>query len=253
MIQSRTSLVVAFRLTAIRAVDSFPKRRIAGTRPEVETVTLSAAEVEAAPVDQDVGRRDDVVRVMERLAHAHEDHVRELLLVPEEAPRLDYLVHDFGRRELRLQPHLRREAELAVDRATDLAGDAEGVSVFRRDEDALDPEAPLSVRQRILRVPSVALKTSSTSRTSRRARSARVCRNAFDMSVMSAKSSTRCAYIHFQELLDAELLLPHLVDEPRAQLLVRHRLEQQLAFGVCLGLSHFRLVAGTRRTLAEMT
>ena len=87
-----------------------------------------APRAEADLADQQAHRSHEVVVVEERLAHAHEDQIHAIAadangLTIEDR---DDLACDFARGEIALQAEFRGEAELAVDGATDLRGDADG-------------------------------------------------------------------------------------------------------------------------------
>ena len=99
---------------------------------------LAVAESEAFAVDEDLRRRDNIVGVMERLAHAHEDDVGDVALRLEHAAGLGNLVHNLRGAQMAAKAHLRRQTELTVHRAAHLAADAERDAVLRRDEHRLD-------------------------------------------------------------------------------------------------------------------
>src|SRR3982751_3512916 len=90
---------------------------------------------------EDAQRLDHVVVVMERLAHAHVDEVRQLaagLDLRQEAPREIHLIDDLTSIEISLEAHLRRCAELAVDGTADLRRDALSRLLAVGDDHALD-------------------------------------------------------------------------------------------------------------------
>ena len=84
---------------------------------------------------QQADRGHEVVVVEKRLAHAHEDQVHAVAADADGVAieNRDDLAGDFARREIALQAELGGEAELAVDGAADLRGDADGGAgpVFR--------------------------------------------------------------------------------------------------------------------------
>ncbi len=87
-----------------------------------------ALRAEADFFDQQSHRGHEVVVVEERLAHAHEDQIHAIAAHADAVAVEDGddLAGDFARGEVALQAKLRGQAELAVDRAADLAGDADG-------------------------------------------------------------------------------------------------------------------------------
>ena len=97
-----------------------------GTMPEVETVMRWGLRPTST-----TSRRTachEVVVVEERLAHAHEDQVDAVaadfdFVALEDG---DDLAGDFACGEVALEAEFGGEAELAVDGAADLAGDADG-------------------------------------------------------------------------------------------------------------------------------
>ncbi len=74
-----------------------------------------------AEVGQARGCREDVVEVEHRLAHAHEDRVRDWL----ESTKVERLVEDLGRGEIPAKAHSPGRAERARERAAGLGGEAE--------------------------------------------------------------------------------------------------------------------------------
>ena len=76
---------------------------------------------EAPLRSHDFERPQYVVRVVERLAHAHEDHVRQTVAFGQR----DDLVEDFGRRQRVLQSLPSRRAEFASHAASGLRRDAQ--------------------------------------------------------------------------------------------------------------------------------
>ena len=104
----------------------------------------------AAMRDAEVGQpgrcAEDVVEVEHRLAHAHEDGMRER----PEAAEVERLVEDLGRREIPPEPHLTRGAERARQRAAGLRGEAERAPpVAVRHEHGLDRMAVVRREERL--------------------------------------------------------------------------------------------------------
>src|SRR3546814_1020025 len=83
----------------------------------------------AKVVKQDADRRQYCAIVRERLAHAHEDDVRDhaivLKIAAERASRKPDLRDDLGRRHVAVQTLLPGGAEAAVHRTTDLRRNAQ--------------------------------------------------------------------------------------------------------------------------------
>ena len=88
-------------------------------------------QAEPARVGQDGHGLQDAVEVQERLAHAHEDDVRQAAAAVggEAAGGVADLVDDLGRLEVAPEAQLAGGAEGAADGAAGLAGDAEGVAL----------------------------------------------------------------------------------------------------------------------------
>ena len=123
---------------------------------------------QAVAVGEDADRVDDVVEVVERLAHAHEDDVRDeaLALGRQQALRAralrerlarpvaepvagdDRLRRDLLRRQVAHEPLRAGVAEGAGQRAADLARDAERAAVALGDIDALDLGAAVARARR---------------------------------------------------------------------------------------------------------
>jgi len=89
---------------------------------------VARAQPEAIAVGQDERRIDHRVEVEERLAHPHEDEVREMPSPRgEPASGMADLVHDLRHVEVALEAQLARGAERAADGTAGLAADAERV------------------------------------------------------------------------------------------------------------------------------
>ena len=94
-------------------------------------------------VHDDLQRVADIVEIVERLAHPHHHDVGQhpalRLARPfaERIARQHHLADDLAGVEVADQPHRAGEAEAAVERAADLAGDAERAAVRVGDEDHL--------------------------------------------------------------------------------------------------------------------
>ncbi len=87
---------------------------------------------EPARIVERLDRRQDPVEVEQRLAHAHEDDVREVAsLGRQPALRVARLVDDLGDLEVSPEPELPRRTERAADRTAGLAGDAQRVPFAR--------------------------------------------------------------------------------------------------------------------------
>ena len=76
-----SSLVALSEMASFTSV-SAPKRSIIGTRPTVETVMCRWEKFSPSSDSRSVERRLQVLEVVQRLAHAHEDQVGERPLAP---------------------------------------------------------------------------------------------------------------------------------------------------------------------------
>ena len=121
-------------------------RQVAGTQPE------------ALGVRDDDGRLHDGVEVQERLAHAHEDEVRQVTAAGcQAAPGVPDLVDDLGDVQVTLEPELAGGAERAPDGTAGLAADAQRVPLAPRaarrvvHQDALHEPPIGQLVQRLLR------------------------------------------------------------------------------------------------------
>ena len=95
-----------------------------------------------APAETPVGGEDlrgskDGIEVVHRFAHAHKDHVGQLL----ELGNGEELVEDVASREVAVKALLSGDTETAAHLAAHLTGDAEGGAVIVGDEDRLDEVA----------------------------------------------------------------------------------------------------------------
>src|SRR5690606_38054782 len=101
-------------------------------------------------VEQELRDRDDVAIVRERLAHAHEDHVRDLE-GSDLAPRERDLADDLGDRKVTVEALPPGRAERAIERAAGLRGDAERAAVRLGNENGLDRLPRADVEQPLAR------------------------------------------------------------------------------------------------------
>jgi hypothetical protein len=93
-------------------------------------------------VDEHAQRLHDVLQVEQRLAHAHEDHVREGLAVGvEQLAGVQDLVDDLLGAQVAAQTELAGGAEGAVQAAADLRRHAQGLAALLRDQHRLDARA----------------------------------------------------------------------------------------------------------------
>ena len=88
-----------------------------------------------------VERLEQRVEVGHRLAHAHDDDVRQALVGGEAVAGVEELFEDFGRGEVADDAADAGRAEDAAHAAADLGGDADGAAVGLLEQDALDEVA----------------------------------------------------------------------------------------------------------------
>ena len=151
----------------------------------------ACAEAEA-PVGVDDGEhdldgRDDVVQVVQRLAHAHHDDVSDLFPGPANIPPDSHdLIDNLGRGQIAGQFEGAGQAELAGHGTTDLGGDAQGVAPLDGDQHRLDRMAVLQAEQ-VLLCP-----VASRSRSLITADSDSSRRSSLEMLVISSKERASC-------------------------------------------------------------
>ncbi len=134
-----SSLEALSEIARLGRIFSCASRSMPGTMPLVESVTCRGAERDALGIEQNSHGGHRRVVVEQRLALAHQHDVglrRELLAIFLE--RDQDLPDDFSRREIADQSQLRRQAEMAIDRAAGLRRNANRLAAFARHEDGLD-------------------------------------------------------------------------------------------------------------------
>ena len=100
---------------------------------------FASGEVEAGGMEQDFDGAHDVIVVVEGFTHAHEDEVGDAsLLFIGDFLRHENLLEDFVGGEISPKTKRCSSAEGAAEFAADLRGDAEGESVWGRDENGFD-------------------------------------------------------------------------------------------------------------------
>ena len=115
------------------------RRHHAGGRQGHTTLGKAKAEI----VEHDFHRRNDIVEVQQRLAHAHHYYVGNGthaggLHRADDLRRAPNLADNFGYPQVAVKALLGGGAEFALQRAAYLGGDAQGGAVFFRDIDGLD-------------------------------------------------------------------------------------------------------------------
>ncbi len=127
-----------------------------GTTPDVDSVMRRLREAKAIAVGDNMQRVAHRLEIVQRLAHAHHDDVGDepllrigaggrggTLPVGKPIARQHHLTDDLARRQIAHQALRAGMAERAIQRAADLAGDAERAAVGLRDVDAFDVMRPI--------------------------------------------------------------------------------------------------------------
>ena len=125
--------------TPMNIAEFIQRRHHAGGRQGHTTLGKAKAEI----VEHDFHRRNDVVEVQQRLAHAHHYYVGNGthaggLHRADDLRRAPDLADNFGYPQVAVKALLGGGAEFALQRAAYLGGDAQGGAVFFRDIDGLD-------------------------------------------------------------------------------------------------------------------
>ena len=115
------------------------RRNYTGSRKRDATFRQAKTEI----IKHDFHRRNDVVQVEQRLAHAHHHYVSDWTLTGDFCCADDFrctphLADNFRYPQVAVKALLGGGAEFALQRAAYLGGDAQGGAVFFRDIDGLD-------------------------------------------------------------------------------------------------------------------
>ena len=106
-------------------------------------------QAEAGGVEQNARGLDHVRQIQKRLALAHHHDIQAPAILPQAvfARHQQHLADDFTGGEAALQAKQRGHAELAIHRAADLAGDADGVAFPLRHQDGFHGPAVVEAQQ----------------------------------------------------------------------------------------------------------